>query len=230
MKKFNNQNYYEILEIKQDASYKEIEDAYKRAKETYSGESLATYSLFTAEECKEILNAVEDAYKILSFSKTREEYNRRLAAGLSVEDLAPSHIEEPAKTVQLIVTESWKEIVPENKETLQSAPPTIKTDVEMPKAVQTVVAQNLEPLQLEGVEFRGSILKIIRERRGISLNLVADKTKININYLENIEAERYNQLPAEVFLKSYLSQYARFLGLDAKKVVEDYMRFYEKSR
>ncbi|MEK6678044.1 MAG: helix-turn-helix domain-containing protein [Nitrospirota bacterium] len=224
MKKFNNQSYYEILEIKQDASYKEIEDAYKRAKETYSGESLATYSLFTAEECREILDAVEDAYKILSFSKTREEYNRRLAAGLSIEEIEPLHIEEPAKTVQLIVTESWKEIVPENKETFQSAPATIKTDVEILKAAQTFK----EAESFDGVEFRGSILKIIRERRCISLNLVAEKTKININYLENIEAEKYHQLPAEVFLKSYLSQYARFLGLDAKKVVEDYMRFYEK--
>ncbi len=224
MKKFNNQNYYEILEVKQDVSYKEIEDAYKRAKETYSGESLATYSLFTAEECREILDAVEDAYKILSFSKTREEYNKRLAAGLSVENLASSHIEVPAKTVQPIVAESWKEIVPENKETLQFAPATIKTDVEIPKAVQTF--KEIE--SFEGVEFKGSILRIIRERRGISLNLVAEKTKININYLENIEAEKYHQLPAEVFLKSYLSQYARFLGLDAKKVVEDYMRFYEK--
>ena len=148
MKKFNNQSYYEILEIKQDASYKEIEDAYKRAKETYSGESLATYSLFTAEECREILDAVEDAYKILSFSKTREEYNRRLAAGLSIEEIEPPHIEVPAKTAQPIVTESWKEIVPENKETFQSAPQPIKTDIETPKAVQTVVAQNLEPLQL----------------------------------------------------------------------------------
>lgn len=229
MKKFNNQNYYEILEIKPGASYKDIEDAYKRAKETYSGESLATYSLFTAGECKEILDAVEDAYKILSFSKTREEYNRRLAAGLSVEDLAPSHIEEPAKTVQPVAAESFKEISPENKEAFQSAPAPIKTDVETPKAVQTVAAHNLEPLQLEGVEFRGSILKIIRERRGISLNLVAEKTKININYLENIEAEKYHQLPAEVFLKSYLFQYARFLSLDAKKVVEDFMRFYSKA-
>lgn len=225
MKKFNNQNYYEILEIKQDASYKEIEDAYKRAKETYSGESLATYSLFTAGECREILNAVEDAYKILSFSKTREEYNRRLAAGLSVEDLAPPHIEEPAKAVQQIAAESFKEIAPEKEETIQSAPASIKTDIEMPKTVQTFK----ETESFEGVEFRGSILKIIRERRGISLNLVADKTKININYLENIEAEKYHQLPAEVFLKGYLFQYARFLSLDAKKVVEDYMRFYSKA-
>src|SRR4030067_2397001 len=222
MKKFRNQNYYEILEVKQDASYKEIEDAYKRAKETYSGESLATYSLFTAEECKKILYAVEDAYRILSFSKTREEYNKRLAAGLSVEDLEPTHIEEPAKTAPPIVAESWKEIAPENKETVQCAPAPIKTAVEMPKAVQT----NKEAESFEGVEFRGSILKIIRERRGISLNLVAEKTKISINYLENIEAEKYHQLPVEVFLKGYLFQYARFLGLDAKKVVDDYMMFY----
>ncbi len=226
MKKFNNQNYYEILEIKQDASYKEIEDAYKRAKDTYSGESLATYSLFTTEDCKEILNAVEDAYRVLSFSKTREEYNRRLAAGLSVEDLEPLHIEEPAKAAPLISAESWKEIPPENKETVQFAHAPIKTDVEMPKAVQTFK----ETESFEGVEFRGSILKIIRERRGISLNIVAEKTKININYLENIEAEKYHQLPAEVFLKGYLTQYARFLGLDAKKVIEDYMRFNREGR
>ena len=40
MKMFRNQNYYEILEIRPDASYKEIEEAYRRAKETYSGGSL----------------------------------------------------------------------------------------------------------------------------------------------------------------------------------------------
>lgn len=237
MNRFLNQNYYEILEIRPDASYKEIGEAYRRAKETYSGESLATYSLFTQEECKEIVAAIEAAYSALSFSKSREEYDRRLSAGISVEDIKPlSEIKEPVKTGHLhhktaepmIFTEPKDDAASHGVDALQHIPPAIKTDAEMPKTDQTAVAQNAAPIQLDGVEFRGSILKIIRERRGISLNLLADKTKININYLENIEAEKYHQLPSEVFLKGYLSQYAKFLSLDAKKVVEDFMRFYEK--
>ena len=50
MNKFEELNYYEILEIPVNASSFEIRRAYRNAVEVYSDHSLLTYSLFSAEE------------------------------------------------------------------------------------------------------------------------------------------------------------------------------------
>ena len=47
-----------------------------RAKNAYSGESIALYSLMTQDECDDILNSIEEAYTILSIPEKRREYDR----------------------------------------------------------------------------------------------------------------------------------------------------------
>jgi curved DNA-binding protein CbpA len=72
----------------------------------------------------------------------------------------------------------------------------------------------------------GPRLKEVRERQGIPLQEVAQKTRINITYLQYIEAEKFSMLPAEVFLRGYLDQYARAIFLAPAKVVEGYLRLF----
>jgi curved DNA-binding protein CbpA len=220
MKMFRNQNYYEILEIRPNASYKEIEEAYRRAKETYSGEAPATYSLFTAEECKEISDAIEMAYKTLSFSKSREEYDRRLSAGIDVRDFRYYTDTKEAIKPSPPATEQKEEKVMPSYHAVSK-----ETDLHPPQES----APHNDTETYEGVEFNGKMLKLIRERKGMSLNFIAEKTRISIIYLEHIEGDKYQHLPAEVYLKNYLMQYARAIGLDPKRVVEDYMKFYGKA-
>jgi curved DNA-binding protein CbpA len=74
----------------------------------------------------------------------------------------------------------------------------------------------------------GERLKEIRERQGIPLQEVAEKTRINITYLQYIEAEKFSMLPAEVFLRGYLDQYARAICLAPAKVVEGYLRLFRE--
>ncbi|MBI5181581.1 MAG: helix-turn-helix domain-containing protein [Nitrospirae bacterium] len=225
MNKFLNHNYYEILEVKPDATYKEIEEAYRRAKETYSGESPATYSLFTAEECKEILNSIEMAYRTLSFSKSREEYDKRLATGFDVKDF------NPYPDIKGYADEKPKPPVVEAKKGLYGD---VGYQAGNIKEVKIETLEDVTPPSdtetFEGVEFNGKMLKLIRERKGMSLSFIAEKTRISIIYLEHIEADRYRRLPAEVYLKNYLMQYARAIGLDPKKVAESYMRFCKKGK
>ena len=59
-------NYYEILEIPVDASYEEIKQGYKSARNAYSVDSLALYSIMSKEECENILTLIEEAYSIIS--------------------------------------------------------------------------------------------------------------------------------------------------------------------
>ncbi|MBF0207334.1 MAG: helix-turn-helix domain-containing protein [Oligoflexia bacterium] len=68
-------NYYEILEIDYDASQEQIYEGYVRAKNTYSGDGLALYSVMTKEECDTLYEMIEAAYSVLSVPHKRKEYD-----------------------------------------------------------------------------------------------------------------------------------------------------------
>lgn len=74
----------------------------------------------------------------------------------------------------------------------------------------------------ESVSF-GTWLRRQREARNIELREIADHTKISIRYLEALETDRFEILPAPVFTKGFLSQYGRYIGLDPDQVVNTYL-------
>ncbi|MGQ9508370.1 MAG: helix-turn-helix domain-containing protein, partial [Thermodesulfobacteriota bacterium] len=79
-------------------------------------------------------------------------------------------------------------------------------------------------LNLGEIEYRGQTLKEVRERLGIDLKSISEKTKICLKILNSIEEEDLPNLPPLVYLKSFLKSYAQILHLDPKKVVEGYLR------
>ncbi len=70
----------------------------------------------------------------------------------------------------------------------------------------------------------GSHLKATRKELGFTLEEVAEETKIAIYVLRAMEADRWDTLPAEVFIKGFLRSYAEVLGLDPQEVLERYCR------
>jgi hypothetical protein len=72
-------------------------------------------------------------------------------------------------------------------------------------------------------EFNGELLRRVREARGQSLQQVADRTRISKAHLENVEADRYAALPAQVYLRGILMNLARELGLDPLRVSRSYL-------
>ncbi len=76
----------------------------------------------------------------------------------------------------------------------------------------------------------GEYLKSIRKSMDASLETVAAKTKININYLNAIEEGRFNDLPGEVFVKGFLRSYARFLGIGEADVINRYNQFKKETK
>ena len=69
----------------------------------------------------------------------------------------------------------------------------------------------------------GADLKKIREARGVSLRWIALATKIGVRFLEYIEEDRVALLPAPVYLRGFLMEYGRALGLDPRRTAEAYM-------
>lgn len=72
-------------------------------------------------------------------------------------------------------------------------------------------------------EFNGELLRQVREARGMTLQQVADRTRITRSHLENVEADRYNLLPPAVYLRGILMNLARELGLDPLRVSKSYL-------
>ncbi len=72
-------------------------------------------------------------------------------------------------------------------------------------------------------EFNGELLRRVRESRNLSLQMLADRTRISSRHVESIEADRYDTLPAAVYLRGMLMSIARELGLDPLRVSRSYM-------
>ncbi|MEA2571403.1 MAG: cytoskeleton protein RodZ [Acidobacteriota bacterium] len=68
----------------------------------------------------------------------------------------------------------------------------------------------------------GEELRREREIRGISLKEIADATKISKRFLEAIERNDHRTLPAPVFTRGFVREYARYLGLNSEDMVNRY--------
>jgi flagellar biosynthesis protein FlhG len=76
----------------------------------------------------------------------------------------------------------------------------------------------------ENTVFSGKVLQDFREARGYELREIADRTKIGLSYLRAIEDERYGELPAMVYVRGFLAEYAKMLELDVPQVLETYLQ------
>jgi cytoskeletal protein RodZ len=64
----------------------------------------------------------------------------------------------------------------------------------------------------------------IRESRGISLEQIADATKISLRSLRAIEAGDFGKLPGGVYNTSYIRQYCRAIEFDEDALLAVYYR------
>lgn len=65
-------------------------------------------------------------------------------------------------------------------------------------------------------------LKRAREEAGITLERVAAKTRIDKKFLEAIERGDIDFLP-ELYVKAFIKQYAKVLGLDEEETLQDFL-------
>src|SRR5258708_1888772 len=70
-----------------------------------------------------------------------------------------------------------------------------------------------------------------REMRSISLEEIAESTKIGCRMLRALEEEDFDKLPGGIFNKGFVRAYAKFLGIDEEQAVVDFQAaFLEKQQ
>jgi len=68
----------------------------------------------------------------------------------------------------------------------------------------------------------GETLRKRREELNLDLRQISDTLKIKYDYLRAIEEGAYERIPADVYVKGYLREYARSLNLDPEATLEAY--------
>ena len=204
MRRLEKLNFYEILEVSPDATQAEIRKAYEQIKKTYHVDSIGVYSLLDEREIQQMERLVEEAYETIGSERERQEYDRML--GLSDR--------RQVKSIRLVRAGQGSEPV----RPVGSVTPGTELPEQWQK-VENIVCQS-------GFEYTGPALREIRETLGLELVEISERTKVSRTNLEFLEEENYARLPALVYLKGFVGEYARCLGLDASRVLEDYVRRY----
>jgi transcriptional regulator with XRE-family HTH domain len=72
----------------------------------------------------------------------------------------------------------------------------------------------------------GPRLRRERERRRITIEEVAEATRVSADLFEAMENNEFSRWPAGIFARAFVRDYARFLGLDADAVVNEFCRHF----
>jgi len=208
MKKLEDLNFYELLELAFDASPFEVHQAYKEMTQLYHDDSLASYSFFCREEREKILAKLDEAYSTLMDEKRRSRYDQLLIERGILEKSTQYQGERmklglmydakrPSTNTALRIRERLKPIVSSNP------------------VIQEVLASDV---------LSGRDLKKIRDELGISLEEISELVKVRVVYLHAIEDDQFEKTPSRIFLKGFLRAYAQCIGLDADMVASRYLK------
>jgi flagellar biosynthesis protein FlhG len=195
--------HYELLEVPPTASFEDIRRANRRIRDIYGAESVAISGLYDPASLEAVHRRLDLAYTTLMDAAKRKEYDLELFP-----DGVPMPVSAPAVEPQAATR------------------PVPKVSEDSVVAVVRPPMPELSPR----TEFSGPLLRQIREAIGVELREIAERSKIGMGYLAALEAEVFTKLPAPVYVRGFLSEYARILGLDAERVKQTYLDRYRAAR
>jgi len=203
------ENYYQLLKVDSRATVQEIVNAYHNAKNAYSKDSIATYSLFSADEAQKILAELEQAYLTLSNIERRSDYDRRL--------------QQPDGNLDATVKASLTE-----KRTPELVTETIPIALTETAPQNVVSPDAVVDVPLRSDEITGLGLRDLRAGRGLSLEDVSRITKIPKNFLVSIENDDFKKLPVRVYIQGFIKNMAVLYKVDPKSTATAYLVYLDR--
>jgi flagellar biosynthesis protein FlhG len=196
-------SHYDLLEVPPTASFEDIRRANRRIRDIYGAESIAISGLYDAPSLEAVHRRLDLAYTTLMDAAKRKDYDMELFP-----DGVPMPVTPPAPSEPVIQARAATKV---------DEPAAITIRPPMP---------DLSP----HTEYSGMLLRQIREAVGVELREIAERSKIGMAYLHALEGEVFAKLPAAVYVRGFLVQYARALGLDAERVKQTYLARFRAAR
>lgn len=214
-------NYYEVLEVDSAANPQQIENAYIRARNSYSGDSVALYSLMTKEECNDILNQIEEAYSVLGFPEKRREYDR--LRGFNQQAVGSSKAYE-----HTFDDKTQKDQIQYEHYGINNEAKVSKITAQKKFALEYTENAEMDRKIRECTDFTGTFLKEVRDYKNVPLDRMADMTRVSKTHITAIENDDIAKLPAEVYVRGFVYQIAKVLKLNPDQVASSYLLHFKK--
>ncbi len=86
-------------------------------------------------------------------------------------------------------------------------------------------AINIEPAVVEASPYSrcGGVIRIAREKQGLSVQEIASRLRLSPKQIEAIEADNFAALPEPTIVRGFIRNYAKQLKIDAKPLLDAYM-------
>ena len=211
MDRFENLNYYELLEIPVNASSFEIRQAYRNALSIYEEDSMISDSFFTDEERNVILRKIEGAFSTLIDKGQRAVYNREMvdtgAIDVSLLESGKPKSKGPIPLFSLKKTGGQETLSAKVKDRIRRKDFTEVSD--------GILSKDL---------ISGKDLKKLRKHVGIDIEEIFEMTRISLKVLTAMESDDVASLPQAFYLRNFLKAYAELFKLDSKNVIEGYLK------
>lgn len=84
-------------------------------------------------------------------------------------------------------------------------------------------SRQIEEVQLAPKQGSGSLLAAARKQQNRTVEEIADELNLSVTQIRTIELDQSEGLPEPTYVRGYIRSYARLLGLDAEKVLDNYL-------
>jgi cytoskeleton protein RodZ len=99
-------------------------------------------------------------------------------------------------------------------------------DLEAEKEIHAPAPESI-CIDVDMQQMPGLFLQQSRRAKGLTLQDVAERTKVGLHLLQSIEEQHYDILPVSVYLRGFLKQFARMVNVpDVEALVDSYMALY----
>lgn len=203
-------NYYEWFGLDRGCTSLDIKTQYETLKKLYVGDNPMLRDIYSDSDLFILNTLVDTIFQELNDSEIRREYDMDIESHLlSLETSFPDIF---------ILGEVLKKYNRVKKREVL-----VKKDVFGRSAEKKIIAASDSDFadaneifgKYKDQPVTGNLLRKMREEVGISYELIISRTKISNTVLDAIEKDKYNMLPADLYVKNFVQQYCKTLKMSA---------------
>ena len=224
------ENLYTVLDLTPSATHNEILHAYSRAKMTYSGSALASYSLLEEEDKAIMLEKIERAFDVLGNPSRRKEYDLKM--GFEGPALHSGDDLEAAPMFQTI--QSSLRATAAVEESRRATPVAPIAEIPVAKVTPIRKVEIVKPDYEPNPEFEekikscealdGAFLKAVRIYRRMTIDQMAQLCKLSPANIVALEEEDGATFRQPVYLRGHVLLVCRTLELpDPERLARSYL-------
>jgi hypothetical protein len=224
------QTWYDVLDVDRYATTESLDNALRHGLALVEGTRAGGYAAVPPAVAHRLRQELETAWLVLTDARLRAAYDAHLDATNAAVRKPPLRWSAPVTDdADVQKPEPLQRVAPRVRfaipiDDVASLPPTTAPVLAAPVST---VPRTVSDVSISG-EVNGQVVRRLREEQAMSLETLAEHTKIRIDVLKAIEANDVGALPARVYLRGFLTQIARVLHVDKDQLANGYLNFVER--